>query len=390
MPRKVAIIGGGAAGLAAAIAAARGGAEVSILEASERVGSKILTTGNGRCNFSNADITPQAYNNPEFVEPVLRAMDSEAVARFFASLGLIYRTDAEGRRYPLSDTANSVLDVLRLECAHLGVREQCGFSVIDIRPRTKDQPQAPFTLVAQSGLWVSADAVVLATGDDLSLVSYLGHTKIRTQPVLCPLRTTIDRTRGFTNIRVRCAASLMEGGEVVARETGELLFRDYGVSGIMVFDLSRFAHAGQQLVMDFFPDMDEGQLRDMLEQRADELSWRTTDRFLDGMMHPRIGAAIMRSVGMDMSALAHTLKSFSLDVLGPGDVRQAQVQRGGLSTVEVDPQTLSSKLIDGLYAAGEVLDVDGRCGGFNLHWAWASGIVAGTCAARGLRGGDHR
>lgn len=382
MSRKVAIIGGGAAGLVAAISAARNGSDVTILEASEAVGKKILQTGNGRCNFSNVHVHPDDYNDPAFVEPVLEAEDSLRVRHFFESLGLLHVTDAEGRVYPSSNSANSVLDVLRLECDHLGVREQRNFQVVDVRPRINpNDSQPPFTLVAQSGTWINADAVILATGSDFSLIPLVGHTKHKAQPVLCPIKTTIDRIRSYNGIRVDCEATLYDAGTKVRSERGELLFREYGVSGIMVFDLSRYAQAGQQLVIDLFPDISMEGLRAQIEKRAKLLPWRRPEDFLAGMLHPRIAQTIVRNTGLNSDLLATALKLLRLEVIGPGDARQAQVTRGGVVLSEVDPRTLASRRAPGLFLAGEVLDVDGRCGGYNLHWAWASGLVAGRNAA---------
>lgn len=382
MSRKVAIIGGGAAGMAAAIAAARNGSEVTILESSEAIGKKLLQTGNGRCNFSNNHVLPKDYNDAIFVQPTLEAYDSLRVRRFFEGLGLMYTADSEGRLYPYSNSASSVLDVMRLEIAHLGIKVQCNFQVVDIRPRinpTDSQP--PFTLVAQSGTWVNADSVILATGGNFSLIPLAGHTKRKAQPVLCPLKTSIDRIRGYNGIRVGCEATLFDGGRRVARERGELLFREYGVSGIMVFDLSRYACPGQTLTIDLFPDLTDDELGERLTARASQFSWRDRDHLLDGVLHPRIAQTILRSTGPSIDLMVPALKSIRLEVIGPGDPRQAQVTRGGVTLGEVDNRTLASRRVPGLFLAGEVLDVDGRCGGFNLHWAWASGLMAGKNAA---------
>lgn len=395
---RVLVIGGGAAGLVAAIAAARLGAAVTLLESDARVGKKILVTGNGRCNLTNLRITPSAYNHPDFVAPVLDAYPCEAVLSFFGELGLLTRADDEGRVYPATNAAVSVLDVLRLECAHLGVQVRCGFEArcISVLPRS-----AGFEVLSRDGETLRAQAVVIATGGGdrgATLLGDMGHRLVERTPVLGPIRTDTAPIRGLSGVRVRCAASLLTGvradgtgGAAVATERGELLFRDYGVSGIMVFDLSRSLDAGSVISIDLFPDVSSLELRAMLERRCAVLSWRSAETFFAGMLHDRMARAVLRVAGVAPGApagelpaarLAALLKGFRLSVLGIGDARQAQVTRGGAAVTGFDPGTMASRIADGLFAAGEALDIDGRSGGFNLHWAWASGIVAGKAAAR--------
>ncbi|MDP2182962.1 MAG: aminoacetone oxidase family FAD-binding enzyme [Actinomycetota bacterium] len=392
---RVLIIGGGAAGLSAAIVAARLGAGVMLLEAGARVGRKILESGNGRCNLSNLSASPSAYNHPDFVEPVLGAYPCEAICSFFGEIGLLTHADDEGRVYPVTNAASSVLDALRLECAHLGVETRCGFEV----ERISEEPgSGGFEVLSQDGETVRAEAVVVTTGGGGSLLAGLGHGMIERVPVLGPIKTEAEPIRGLSGVRVRCAATLLvgvdddnTGGNAVATERGELLFRDYGVSGIMVFDLSRYLGDGCAISIDFFPDVSLPELRTMIEQRSADLPWRTVETYFAGMLHDRVARAIMRAAGigrdtpvekLPVARLAALLKDFRLGVLGMGDARQAQVTRGGASVEGFDPNAMASRVVDGLFAAGEVLDIDGRSGGLNLHWAWASGIVAGEAAAR--------
>jgi predicted Rossmann fold flavoprotein len=255
-----------------------------------------------------------------------------------------------------------------------------------------------FEVRSAGGEAVTGEAVVVATGVGPFLAD-TGHAWVESAPVLGPLRTETEPIRGLSGVRVRCAATLYGDGdaehtEPIATERGELLFRDYGVSGIMVFDLSRYRENACSLSIDFAPDATPQELEAMLTERCSSLSWRSAETFFTGMLHDRVGRAVLRAAGVTSDApvaslpvakLACQLKEFRLGVLGMGDEKQAQVTRGGASVAEFDPETMGSRLVDGLFAAGEVLDVDGRSGGYNLHWAWASGIVAGEAAAHAAR-----
>ena len=222
------MIGGGAGGLCAAIAAGQAGADVQIFEQANRVGKKLLKTGNGRCNLSNTHVSPEHYNRPDFVAPVLADMPCDALRSFFGSLGLWTVTDEEGRVYPRSDTAASVLDVLRLGCEALGVEERCSTEIAAIAPQGRG-----FTLTARTGEKFFADRVIAATGGGTSLLRPLGHKMIPFSPVLCPLKTDTESIRGLTGLRCACRAELIRRGKSVYTEEGEILFRDFGVSGIL-------------------------------------------------------------------------------------------------------------------------------------------------------------
>jgi predicted Rossmann fold flavoprotein len=398
MPKpSVLVVGGGAAGLCAAIAAARLGAAVTLLEGGARVGRKVLASGNGRCNLTNLSVSSAAYNRPDFVGPVLSAYPCDGIRSFFSDMGLLTYADDEERIYPVTNVANSVLDVLRLECAHLGIEERCDFEAARLSAEAGGASEGGgpgFEVISRDGERIRADSVVVATGGGADpLLAEMGHAHVECSPVLLPIRTDTEPIRGLSGIRVRCAASLLAGstGAPLATECGELLFREYGVSGIMIFDLSRSLEPGCALSLDFFPDIAADELRTMIVERCAALSWRTAETLFDGMLHKRVAQAVLRAAGiapktsaaqLRAEGLSALLKDFRLEVVGRGDAKQAQVTRGGASVAEFDPATMASRRVGGLFAAGEVLDIDGRCGGFNLHWAWASGIVAGESAAR--------
>ena len=423
---RLAIIGGGAAGLAAAVTAARElrllgvPGDVAVYEADERVGRSILATGNGRCNFSNARIDAGAYRNAAFVEAALGALAAcseemaglapegtcgaagpDPVHAFFAGLGLVWREEGEGRLYPLANKATSVLDVLRAAAADFGVAEACGRRAV--RLDVPDRPGGRFHLRFADGPVGHADAVVLATGGRTAralLPEGIGFAAAR--PVLGPLRTATDVVRHLNNLRVRCAVTLAgPDGAPKAREAGELLFRDYGVSGIAVFNLSRFAEPGDRLLVDLLPQVPEDGCAAFLHARRRRLAFGdrplSREAFLRGMLLPAVARAVLEEAGLapgaplakrDVAVLARALKAFPLEVRGIGDERQCQVRCGGADVAAFDPRTLEARAVPGLHVVGEALDVDAPCGGYNLHWAWASGMLAGRGAVARLTGLD--
>ena len=433
--KRLVVIGGGAAGLAAAVAAARaadGGAlEVVVLETDGRVGRSILATGNGRCNFSNAHIDAGAYRNAGFVAEALgelrargewraragcgpaaapapaaaAARDDDPVRGFFADVGLAWREEAEGRLYPAANKASSVLDVLRAAAADVGVRTLCNRRVVRIDAPTHAGER--LHLRCADGAVEHADAVVVTVGgrgiDALELPCDL--EKLPTEPTLGPLRTENVLTKRLNNLRVRCTATLEDAqGRCKARERGEVLFRDYGVSGIAVFNLSRFARAGDAVCLNLLGGASLAEARELLSVRRARLARvareLTCERLLCGLVLPQLAEELARCAGLRPSdratdagveALAGVLVRLPLAVRGAGDARQCQVRRGGLAVEGFESRSLQARSLPGLYAAGEALDVDGPCGGYNLHWAWASGLLAGESAARLLlHGGAER
>ncbi len=422
--KTLAIVGGGAAGLAAAIAAARelharrraGEADavpvdVVVYESDERVGRSVLATGNGRCNFSNARIAANLYHNGEFVSHALLellrrheesrggasacSLEMHPVGEFFADLGLVWREDGGGRLYPFANKASSVLDVLRSAGGRLGIREACDSTVTNITLPTHEGERFHLRLVG--GAVEHAQAVIVACGGHArGEVLPAAYAPGPGRPVLGPLRTVEAVVKRLDSIRVRSSLALIgPDGREKAKEEGELLFRSYGVSGIAVFNLSRFAREGDALLVDFLPFEHEGErflLARHARMAADGLSFSCED-FLRGLLLPQVARAVIEQAGLrpsssfgreDVSPLAAALKSFRLTVAGIGDPRQCQVTRGGYEVALFDPRTMESRRDPGLYAVGEALDVDGPCGGYNLHWAWTSGILAGCAAAERL------
>ncbi len=390
----VCVIGGGAAGLAAAISAAQQGSDVVLLEAKDRVGTSILATGNGRCNLTNTQVKSDAYNAPAFVAPTLEKYGTDRVLAFFKQLGLLTYEEREGRIYPLSNTATSVLDVLREGCTRLGVRIVCDAPVESIV-----HMGASYYANMPEGAQ-PARCLVVCTGGGTDLLQSCGHTIAPFRPALCALATEEDPIRGLSGIRATARVNVFEADKAqvpYAVEEGEVLFRDYGLSGIVIFDISRYVEPGQYLGIDFLPNYSEEEIVELLSDRLKALlASPSTDglcarELLTGIFHSRVAGAILKSARVrpaawpeqaDIPKIAAVIKDFRLQVKGTAGTKNAQVVHGGALVDEFDPQTLESLRTPRIFAAGETLDVDARCGGFNLHWAWASGLVAGRSAAR--------
>ena len=393
------ILGGGASGLMAAAALGLRGARVTLLEKQDRVGKKLLSTGNGRCNLSNLDMRPAHYGDAEaFVARVFESAPPERVLGFFASLGLLTAVE-DGRIYPRTMQAASVLDVLRAACARANVRIVTGCEVTELVPSRR----SGFTARAADGSAYSAPAVLAAMGGSAApamgtdgagvrLLSELGHRATPLYPALVQLRCAHPALRSLKGIRVRAALTLLIDGREAARETGELLFADYGVSGVCVFQLSRYAASAcasgrdVRLLIDLLPELPDDPA--WLAARVEALPEATAASLLTGALPRLLAQAVLREAGIpaDMparalspaqqSALYDALRRFPLLVTGTQGFASAQVTRGGIDRREVDPRTMASRLFDGLYLAGELLDVDGPCGGYNLHFAFASALAA--------------
>ena len=393
------ILGGGASGLMAAASLGLRGARVTLLEKQDRVGKKLLSTGNGRCNLSNLDMRPAHYAGAQaFVARVFESAPPERVLSFFASLGLLTAVE-DGRIYPRTMQAASVLDVLRAACACAGVRVETGREATALLPsrrggltaRTADGASyaARAVLVAMGG---SAAPSMGTDGAGVKLLCAMGHRATPLYPALVQLRCAHPALRSLKGIRARAALTLLIDGRETARETGELLFADYGVSGVCVFQLSRFAApactSGRdvRLLIDLLPELSPDPA--WLCARIDALPDASAASLLTGALPRLLAQAVLREacIPADMAAsslspaqrdaLYAALRRFPLRVTGTQGFASAQVTRGGIALDEVDPRTMASRLFDGLYLAGELLDVDGPCGGYNLHFAFASALAA--------------
>ena len=394
---NVCVIGGGAAGMLAALTAAENGHRVLLLERQSRVGRKLLATGNGRCNLSNYHVSPAHYHGGAgFCDFALSQFDVSETLQYFASLGLLTVSEASGRIYPMSNMAGSVLDVLRYALERPEIDLQTGQTVTAVRKIPEG-----FSVKTETDTF-SARRLILAAGgaagskvgggmDGYRLAKSLGHHRTALYPSLVQLKTDPTYPRALKGVKAQCGISICRGSQVLARNSGEVLFTEYGVSGPAIFDLSRSVSAGGSdltCLLNFFPDWEESEVLHWLSQRQAAMAAHEASTLLTGSCHTRLGQMICKSAGFtnqraagltrdDLRRIARQATHFALPITGTCGFDQAQVTAGGLDTSEFDPRTLQSRLVPGLYACGELLDIDGDCGGYNLQWAWSSGRLAG-------------
>ena len=380
---KVLIIGGGASGMAAALSAARDPANsVTLLERQARVGRKLLATGNGRCNLTNRELGPEHYHGeqPEFALPALRAWGVEATLAEFRRLGLVTVTEPGGRAYPFSDQANSVVDVLRFALDAAGVTVVCGCEVCEVKKKARGY---------------QARAV---TGESYALLKMLGHDCTPLRPSLVQIRTQTELVRALKGVRADGRIVLKRDGHAVCTAEGELQFTEFGVSGPAAFELSRAVSTGdgeQTLLIDFCRDMPETELTALLSERCARFPKLAAEELLTGLLQSRLGKTLVRRAGLDAEkpleavtaaerlAVGRLVKCCAVEAVGVLGMDSAQVTAGGIRTAQFRADTLESRVAPGIFACGEVLDIDGDCGGYNLQWAWSSGTVAGRLGKTG-------
>ena len=400
------IIGGGAAGLMAA----ENGAGVTILEHMPRVGKKILSTGNGKCNLTNLDMRPDCYRcgTADFPMTAIGRFSVADTVSFFRRLGVVV-TDRNGYVYPASGQAQTVLDALREKAESLGIR-----IVTECRPETVERDGTGFCVRTSCGAF-QGDFLILAagskaapaTGSDGSgydLAASLGHKIVKPLPALVQLKCRGDFFRSIAGVRTEAEVSLYtagkhgELGDLLASDRGELQLTDYGISGIPVFQVSRYASEALDrkkrvlAVLDFFPSLKDEELFSLLKEQRMYLSDRKAEGFLNGIFHKKLAALFLKAAGIrgeemagrlsdkKLLAAAELIKRTVVEVTAANSFDKAQVCMGGVRVKDVDPCTMESRLVPGLYFAGEILDVDGICGGYNLQWAWSSGYAAGASA----------
>ncbi len=398
---RIAIIGAGASGMLAAIVCARRGADVVLYERCDRVGKKILATGNGRCNYSNADIKILNYHgqNPQFASYALENFGFCDTKEFFEELGMLTKIEQNGKAYPYSLQASSVLDVLRFELERLDVKVVCGFEAAKLYKKNDE-----FNIVSYDNVRVTADKVILACGGKASsalgsngsgyeLLKSFGHKVTNTFPALVQVKTDTKYVKALKGIKLDAKVTFLADG-VEQTTYGEVLFCDYGLSGPAIFNISRLCgeYKNAKIVLDLLPEIDYNNLRELLIKR--KAPYRNIENFFVGMINKKVGMTVAKYAEVlpyarssdslsdkEINALASAIKKFTLSVEGTMSWNNAQVTAGGIVTDDVCEKTMESKLCPGLYITGELLDIDGDCGGYNLQWAWSSGYLAGVSAS---------
>ena len=394
----IGIIGGGASGMAAALTAAENpDVQVLLLERQARVGRKLQATGNGRCNLTNLHAGKGGYHGDDasFADFALKNFGPEAALEWFQSLGLFTVAEESGRVYPYSDQANSVVDVLRFALEKPNIEVKLGFEVEKVKKTAEG-----FRIEAKEGA-VECDKLIVACGglagtklggtmSGYKILRSLGHKCTKLRPTLVQLKSSWGGVSGLKGVRANCHAAIYHGADLHSESTGELQFTEYGLSGPVIFEVSRDACQGGGdwfCRLDFLPHIGKEALLEELFRR--KLRDLPASELLTGILHNRLGRVLTQSAGInmnrytseisdyDLKTLAELVKAFDVELTEPMGMDSAQVTAGGIVTAEFNEETMESRKVPGLYACGEVLDIDGDCGGYNLQWAWASGRLAG-------------
>ncbi|NTW05973.1 MAG: NAD(P)/FAD-dependent oxidoreductase [Peptococcaceae bacterium] len=408
----VAIIGGGASGLVAAILAKNNGAEVIILEQMDRVGKKILATGNGRCNISNTDLDISNYfgKDPQFARAALGYFNFQRTEEFFENLGIAYKVEEEGKVFPYSEQASSVLDVLRYELERIGVEILCDSRVDKISGNANN-----FTLTINKDKKINADRIIIATGGKAApnlgsngsgyvLAKNLGHKIIEPFPALVQLKLESPFLKALKGIKFIGTVEITPENNSPENARGEILFTEYGISGPPILSLSRCASESIKtrqkvlLKISIIDTKSEKVLAEYLNNRFEKQKHKTIFFSLVGFINKKLIPVILKEAGIEnihqpvhkttpaeRERIGSILQKWEFPVIGTNSWKAAQVTAGGISTREINADTMESKLCPGIFFAGEVIDIDGACGGYNLQWAWSSGAVAGQNAAKEIK-----
>ena len=401
MKYDLAVVGGCSAGIAAAINAKRiyPGLRIAIIEKLPRIGKKLLATGNGKCNITNLYASDHDYVNKGFASFAMSSYPPEKVIDFFSSMGLLTYQDSCGRVYPMSNMAASVVDALRFELERLGVDVICDTPVTDIKKSgngfsVNGNIFCSKIIIAAGGKSAAPQG---SDGSGFELAKKLGHKVTETVPALVPLNSKPEITKPLKGTRVRNVALTLKGDKTIAKTEGEILFTDYGLSGIAAMELAASAQKyinsvkrNPFTIVDFLPEMTYDELLAYLQTLCKIKSFCKVDNLLTGILPKTVGIAICKVCNLyssdkniselsekDLRNIAEKTKKFPLEITGTRGFINAQVTSGGIKVDEINEKTMESRICRNLYFAGEIIDVDGGCGGFNLQWAWASGMLAG-------------
>lgn len=403
---KIGIIGGGASGLAAAVTAAKQkDTEVFILEHKEQAGKKLLSTGNGRCNLTNERMDLSFFRSRDMkcAGEVLDQFGYRDTVQFFEGLGLMLKS-RNGYVYPRCEQASAVRGLLVKEAERLGAVIYTGRHVTEVIPGKKgfrifcgtEKFYADRVILSCGG---RAAKVLGSDGSGYTLAKELGHSLVPVVPALVQLKVKNNPLKTAAGVRTEGTVSAYAGGKCLAFDTGELQITDYGISGIPVFQISRYIgkalyeKCNAETEIDFLPSMEEEKFTEYLMKRRLGREKMSASDFLAGIFHSKLTGCILPLAGIsakknagelkneDIRRFARQCKHTVLSIQDTNGFDNAQVCAGGVSLREIDKNTMESRYVDGLYLTGELLDVDGMCGGYNLQWAWATGVLAGRAAA---------
>lgn len=393
---KVAIIGGGAAGIFSALVASEKH-EVTIFERNNRIGKKLLATGNGRCNLTNVSVERKNFHGDgDFAYKIYKKFDNETAVKYFEDLGILTTTKESGKIYPRSLTAASVLNVFleELENRNIEVKTDKYINKIEkiknrFKIHTKEESYTfDRVIMATGGMSMASSG---SDGNGYKLLKDLGHTVLETHPALVQLKLKSNFLKHLSGTKVEGVCYLLKDGKVIKERSGDILFTDYGISGPPILDLSRYVLDGNyrlrfSIVNDLMTEEDKN---DFLEYFYRTISSKdmTLERFLIGILNKKFIHYVLKTLDLDRNMKVMDLdpsKSYELlklltesefEVIGNNGYKNSQVTVGGISTKEIN-ENMESKIVNGLYIIGEILNIDGDCGGYNLQWAWSSAYVA--------------
>lgn len=401
-PNHIVVIGGGASGLLAAIIARRNHANVTIVERNPKLGKKILATGNGRCNYTNQLTHPEHYNHPAFVQHALDVFGAKKTIHFFEKLGISPRIEDLGKAYPMSEQASSIVDVLVYEIENLGINVQCNAKVVNVIKR-----QNKFISTLSDGRSIESDKVILATGgkampgsgsdgNGYSIAESFGHHITALFPSLVKLKLNSPYLKSMDGVKIQGTVQLLEQNQVIQTEKGDILFTSYGISGPTILQISRKANAmlSEHQDVRLKVIMLDTMSKEDIERRFSLMQDKPLEVSLVGLVHKKIIPAVIKEAGItnpyirfsmltskEKTKLANLLLDWRFTVIDSKGYEDAQVTAGGVDVNEINPISMESNIIEGLYMTGELLDIDGLCGGYNLQWAWSSAYLAGKHAS---------
>ena len=399
----IGIIGGGASGMAAALAAAENPeVQVVLMERQARVGRKLGATGNGRCNLTNLHAAEGGFHGDEaaFADHAISQFPPVKTLEWFSSLGLFTVAEESGRVYPYSDQANSVVDVLRFALEKENITQKLGFEAEKVkktaagfRVESKEETvECDKLIIACGGL---AGTKLGGTMSGYKFLRGLGHKCTKLRPTLVQLKSSWGGVQGLKGVRCNCEAAIYHNDKLHSRSIGELQFTEYGISGPVIFEISRDVcqEKGDWVCkLDFMPGVSESMLQAELTRRKG--TGLPASELLTGILHNRLGRVLTKAAGLrgtgqvaelhdfEIREVCRLVKAFVVPLTETLGMDSAQVTAGGIMTDGFDPHTMESRKVSGLYACGEVLDIDGDCGGYNLQWAWSSGRLAGSNAGK--------